>query len=717
MNNSSVGGNVIVGVGPSDAEHLHAYLGELAREANILPWGALSENFASADNAPPSVADIYTDLDTTLLERVDSEATLRQLLLHPEPTRRLPAQAMADRESRLLITGDPGSGKSTFVKHTAFLLANAAQSRDPAAQLAQMQPWGHGSLLPVYVELRAVAAFAAEKKHQVGTVRLFKQYLEELLDTWGVTQAWPALRNALENGQTTALLLLDGLDEVGAHQRKLLVEMVNALAADAAYGRHRQIVTCRPYAYYDLPATDRLRHFTEVTLAPFSPEQVDRFVTNWYRRLSQGERPVFTHVEAEERRKDLQRAVRRSDHRSLARRPILLTMMVQLHTFKGRLPDDRVRLYKESVDLLLTRWNTKSHDQPGLRDFLGLPELKDDMVEKALFEIAYRAHAGEQVAQAAGDTDEEPSADITERELESWVRPYLGGSDTHAQRFVQYIRERAGLLVRHKTAAYTFPHRSLQEFLAACHLVRADDLDYKVAAPRLVMDDPTRWREVFVLAAGYSARYGRTSDAVAAITELCPRDCPALPLTAQPPPAFWTQVQIAGNALLEIGREGAQRTAAGAALWERSQAWLAALLGQREVPSAAERVAAGVTLAKVGDPRAAVLEPLQMEFCYVPAGPFVMGEGKEQFDYTVAYSYWITRYPVTNAILRCLWPMAAMAMHPSGAKPKPMASGVTGRHVIAVHSSTNNEKVKTRSIGSTAPGVTTTRSISPTTPS
>lgn len=295
----------------------------MAHEANILPWGVLSEAMSSPDNTPPGVADIYTDLDTTRLEEVESEATLRQFLLHIDPTRRVPAQEMADREVHLLITGDPGSGKSTFVKHMAYLLASAAQSQDADVVLARLTPWSHGPLLPVYVELRGVAAYAAEHKVHQGTVRLFKQYLRA--------------------------------------------------------------------------------------------------------------------------------AVRRRDHRSLARRPILLTMMVQLHTFKGRLPDDRVRLYKESIDLLLTRWNTRTHDQPSLREFLALPDLKDENIEKAIFEIAYRAHAAEPGARTAGagdssgdsdDDRDEPSADITESDLRAWIRP-LSWRQRPARRALHPVYPRA----------------------------------------------------------------------------------------------------------------------------------------------------------------------------------------------------------------------------------------------------------------------------------
>ncbi|MFZ1597134.1 MAG: SUMF1/EgtB/PvdO family nonheme iron enzyme, partial [Anaerolineae bacterium] len=55
------------------------------------------------------------------------------------------------------------------------------------------------------------------------------------------------------------------------------------------------------------------------------------------------------------------------------------------------------------------------------------------------------------------------------------------------------------------------------------------------------------------------------------------------------------------------------------------------------------------SLAKLGDPRPDVLTVDGMAFCYVPAGPFTMGEGKELHLCDLDYGYWMGRYPVTNA--------------------------------------------------------------------
>src|SRR5690606_35364314 len=84
------------------------------------------------------------------------------------------------------------------------------------------------------------------------------------------------------------------------------------------------------------------------------------------------------------------------------------------------------------------------------------------------------------------------------------------------------------------------------------------------------------------------------------------------------------------------------------AVYGRVRSWLAQAVRRSEVLVAKQRVAAGVTLAKLGDPRAAVTDPRHMEFCYVPPGPFRMGEDEEQYEYDLDYGYWIARFPVTN---------------------------------------------------------------------
>ena len=619
------------------------YLLELAREANRLPWTIVEQEYAHPERGEAlGLDEVYTALDTTELERVEREEELRQFLAQVarDETSRIPAQDMVNRERRLVILGDPGAGKSTFVKHLAYTLAQANLVEDAAPWLERLEPWEHGARLPVRVELRTLAAYAAETK-KAGR-QLLLGYLHAYLKREELDAFWPQLNDAIRDETESLLVLLDGLDEVPATLRRRTVDAVQDFTDH--YGQHRYVVTCRPYAYVGQPC--RLQRFREVTLAPFNAEQIDHFIETWYRQLARRDR--LSTQKAERQAQQMQRAVRRGDLQGLAQRPLLLTVMTLLHTFRGQLPQDRTELYADAVDLLLRRWEGRIGEEEGILEQLGVPGLKMSDLEAGLYAVAYRAH---REAGAGDEGDGTATADVDEGDLRQWLAPYLGDDWNKAGVFVNYIRERAGLLIRHKTEAYTFPHRTFQEFMAACHLVGMQD--YPGQAARLVREDLTRWREVFVLAAGHTARTHRLVQAISAVNALCPQ---AVQRVQQPDAAAYRRAQLAGESLLEIGMIGVRREETGQAVLARVQAWLMAAMRADAALEPQERAEAGNTLSRLGDPRfradAWYLpdEPL-LGFVEIPEGAFLMGEWNEQHELTLP-TYYIARYPVTVAQFR-----------------------------------------------------------------
>jgi predicted ATPase len=641
--------------GPTPADLRTAYLSTLFETTSRLSLGGVDPKAASEAEARLNLGAVYTALLTH-----SAEPEMRQLSLNPRETfpqrmeealretRRLSALAQLDRHARLVLLGDPGSGKSTFVNFVTMCLAGEALGR-PRTNLAKLtaplpddegkdqkeaQPWTHGALLPVRIILRDFAARGLPPVGQRATARHLWDFVAAELESVGLADFAPCLRQELM--QTGGLLLLDGLDEVPeAQQRRVQLKQAVESFADA-HPRCRILVTSRTYAYQQQEW--RLPSFSEAVLAPFSQGQIRRFVDGWYAHIAElrGLHPD----DAQGRAELLKRAIFGSDRLTgLAERPLLLTLMASLHAWRGgSLPEKREELYADTVDLLLDWWESPKtvRDaqgqvvvlQPSLAEWL---KVDRDKVRALLNQLAYQAHATQ--------PDLVGTADVAEGDLVSGLMRLSQRAEVNPARLVEHLSQRAGLLLPRGVGVYTFPHRTFQEYLAACHLT---DQDFPDLAAKLARQEPERWREVALLAGAKAAR-GSASNIWQLAEALCYRE----PGAANDTLADLWGAHLAGQAIVE--------TADLAGVSERNQAkvarvqrWQVEILERGELP-AVERVAAGVILAHLGDPRPGVgvrADGLpDIVWGEVPAGPFLMGDKKQKVTLP---AYKISRYPVTN---------------------------------------------------------------------
>ncbi len=645
------------------------YLKWLMYKTGYVPLTSIvPKNVASKVESSLNLHAIYTALLTS--EPEQAEESLQARLTDSEKGRRLSALAQLNRHQHLVLLGDPGSGKSTFVNFVLMCLAGELLG-DPIANLPLLtnplpndegepgekrQPWNAGPLLPVRVILRDFAARGVPADGTPAKAKHLLEFIAQELAKETPGAFAPYLEEHLQNHG--GLLMLDGLDEVPDpdRHRPQIKQAVEEFAD--LFPLCRFVVTSRTYAYQetdqemDQKRAWKLRNFAEATLSVFTAGQIRCFVKQWYQYMA----PLLglRHDAAMQQADNLQADLFGNDRlRELAERPLLLTQMAILHaTWQGKLPQKRVELYKETVDLLLDRWDRGKFEQdsvsyPSLSAWL---QVDQGRLLGLLSKLACEVHARQ-------SQPESHTADIP---LEKLAGGLLAISPKQLRQvfLIEHLRDRAGLLVLSSTKedAYTFPHRSFQEYLAARHLTDAPN--YPANVDTLVRQDLNRWREV-VLLAGAKSAIGTGQSIWNLADALCYQDVQNV--RATPEDARITM--LAGQALAETANLK-QVDPYNHPKLKRIREWLVAILTE-QVPQGApfpavERALAGNILAQLGDPQPGVgLRPdglPDIEWCDVPAGTFLMGSNdynNEKPPHKVHVSaFRISRYPVTNAQYR-----------------------------------------------------------------
>ncbi len=623
------------------------YLRHLWSLCNALPLADLGGDEGA--DAEVTLDQVYIVLDTKtpvpLTEEEQQNRRERSILGDREETRPLTALEAATQAPRLALLGDPGGGKSTFLRQLAGWIAKAQ-----LGQTDNPPPADLGALLPIFVTLRdltpALAALDPETlpahRRQATLAHLLRDRLLADLERLDAPDFAPGLQEALSRGR--CLWLLDGLDEVPPALRARVRAVIQA--AWQQYAPARVVVTCRIRSYVD-PAI--LPGFSEHILAPFDSEKIRHFVRVWY-EVQQALGRVDA-VQRERKTTDLQQAATAAELRELAENPMLLTTMAIIHQKEIGLPKQRVRLYALAVDILLRRWHKgkvggEDPDlSPGLRAMLAA----DLQLRQVMERLAHEAHRQERVTEA----EAQEATDLTRGQVLTLLEGsnYLG-SPALAGEFLEYVDRRAGLLVGQGGAegqpgTYSFPHRTFQEYLAGCYVLRQRE-------PSREVWERVREGDAWQLAVQLGAEhllYNR-EDAFG-LLDLAYRLCP---VAAPGDAGAWRAVVWSGSLAVLAGKAAiAADTCApdcGPAYLERLLPRLVQVLQENHL-TAHERVAAGRALALLGDPRFRAdawylpAEPL-LGFVEIPGGEFVLGEGKEAHPVELP-DFYIARYPVTRA--------------------------------------------------------------------
>ena len=530
-----------------------AYLQAVVFDNRPLRLAGMDEHAGDPNSVRLSLEEIYIDLDTTT--QVETEET-RQKGQKGKSDEQAEMERLLDREGkshplsvieallgsadrRMVLLGFPGTGKSTFVRYLALMMA-----QELTGEPRRIQGWDGKPLLPLAISLGRFAE-SLPKDIQKGRAEHLEEFLKATLKADKRTAAFaPHLLETLKS--EGALFLFDGLDEVAnLALRPIVVEAVENFtnAYCRANPKSTFLVTCRTYSYQD--KRWQLTHWPQHELALLTDEQIRRFVTLWYDQHTLLDQKRA--IEYGEKKQKLMDALQPDDRRRLsevARFPIILTVMAVVHA-SYELPDSRAQVYKQCVDLLFEKWNAKRAimGQEQTRNILAELNVPRARIDQALYEIAFEAHRGR-------DDDDASGGLVTEKLVSGVMTEYLQDIEKVGV-FLDYCQKANGLLMLQGTVTlpgrdamlrrvFTFPHLTFEEYLAGRYL---DGRGGEIV--RELLDQAhDRWREVTKLLAEYlcfeSADLARMNNLLEALSS---------PFPQNPRNEDWRALWLAGELL------------------------------------------------------------------------------------------------------------------------------------------------------------------------
>ena len=325
--------------------------------------------------------------------------------------------AFAAAHSCFIMLGGPGTGKTTLMKSLVTNIVKGTVSEELKG------------LVPVFIVLRELA----QVQHTV------EQGIVAALARFGLSKSESFVEAALSKGRL--LIVLDGLDEVGANRSQVAAAIRTFCRSDTVRDHpNRVIVTCREMSYRVRDLNDVIPVIARVD--PFTPQHMRVFLRGW---------PPYQDRIALKLYGELEKA---PPVRESCRNPLLLSILAGLYLQSSSfdLPSSRDEFYETAVNELLV-------NRPARRG------LNQQYSERDKWQLLQRLslHAL-QVSTPSHDEEKLSRGDIYTRAREVF------GEEHNEAAFRELLNELVdvnGILKYVGEDSFTLGHRTFQEYLAA----------------------------------------------------------------------------------------------------------------------------------------------------------------------------------------------------------------------------------------------------------
>ena len=503
----------------------------------------------------------------------------------------------------LIILGNPGTGKTFFLKYLSLELAKKIINN------IEMN-----NRLPILVPIFAFADKKA-KNHTISLIDfIIEYYIDQFKQVGNVNFDFNSMIQ-LPMKKGSLIFFLDGLDEIQLPEdrKKVFVNLIEFINDNNRLG-NKIVITSRFVIYNEITKYfGEIKNLSKCSITNFDEEQIEEFVHKWSNMIAKTEgssenfnvRRFLKNINSNEKLKEV------------SSNPLLLTIMASMNYQGINFPGNRVELYKKFIEVFLNDWNYVRS--------LYKPIDPDPDISKAANVIAKLSLW---MKETNSDTMLFKKEDILSKLTEIFNINKLTGPAWDPQKIFNFFHFHTAILLEHQPGMYSFIYNIFQEYFAAKEIA---ELDNENIVSKLIKhcDDKT-WSELICLCLTYiGITQKRVEDSNEIIINLIEK-------------SNYKLINYMGKVLLDFFSNNIELQCKDKII----ESLVLTIKGENNFPHYF-RVESGDVLSQIGDIRKNVTTLDNMEFCLVPEGDFWMGERDENTK--ISYHYFIGKYPVTNA--------------------------------------------------------------------